>query len=185
MWCIILKYNYSSCINGLRLLKIISENKKIKCVAYWLLITALAFNISLTSFAQQQPTDTVGETSTVSSTIEQDEDKSLSEFKKQNKDNLDVVRVFSNLLALILIMFTLAWLYKKYGKNFLSKTMLAQNPNRNAINIVSTTPIGQNKYLHIIEVGQERMLIGATNTNISLIKNLQNDNPKEKVVSDE
>ncbi|MEI8378174.1 MAG: flagellar biosynthetic protein FliO [bacterium] len=150
-----------------------------------LLIAALAFNINFTSFAQEQAPETLQNAPEVSSAIEQDEDKSLAEFKKQNKADLDVVRVFSNLLALIVIMLALAWLYKKYGKNFLSKTMIAQNLNKNSIHIVSTAPIGQNKYLHIVEVGQERILIGATNTNISLIKNLHNDNPKEKVVSDE
>ncbi len=169
-------------------MKIVSANKKFKCIGYYLLIMFLTLSINLTSLGKSQVPDTVQKAPEVLTTVEPNKEKSLEEFQKevkaQNKESLDIVKVFSNLLTLIFIMIVLAWIYNKYGKNLLSKALETKNLNKNAINILSTTPIGQNKYLHIVETGGERILIGATNTNISLIKNLSNS-PEEKVVSNE
>lgn len=165
------------------MLKIASQNKKIECISYWLLIAAIAFNISSTSFAQNKTVDTIGKAPEASSLVAEYPDKPISEVRR-HQSLPSPINVFSNLLTLIFIMFAMAWLYKKYGKDFLSKTLKVKNLSKDSINIVSTLPIGQNKYLHIIEVENERMLIGSTNTNISLIKNLKT-NTEEKAVSDE
>lgn len=166
----------------------ISGNKKFKCIAYWLLVLVLAFNVSLTGFALDKPEDTKTKTSEITSIVEQDEDKTIDEvkkeFKERNKETIvNPLSIFANLLTLILIMFAIAWLYKKYGQNFVTKAIANKISNPNSINLLSTLPIGQNKFLHIIEVDKERVLIGSTNNHISLIKSLKNT--EEKAVSNE
>jgi flagellar biosynthetic protein FliO len=164
-------------------LKIFSANKTLKYISYYLLILVFTLSLNWTNLGIAQTSNDTQKTSNI---VAVDEDKPISEiYKKRQKENLiSPVNVFSNLLTLILIMFTIAWLYQKYGQNILSKALKTKNLNINSINLVSTLPIGQNKYLHIIEVDDERMLVGATNNHISLIKSLKNS-PKEKVVSDE
>lgn len=175
-------------------MKIFSVNKNLKRISYLLLMLFLAVSINLAAPSKCQSQPTVQAPSDVSSLVEeespQEDVKTLSdikkEFREQNKENLvSPVTVFSNLFALVLIMIALAWLYNKYGKSAISKALVSKNINKNFIKIVSTMPIGQNKFLHIVEVDDERMLIGATNTNISLIKSLKNDSSEEKVVSNE
>lgn len=45
--------------------------------------------------------------------------------------------------------------------------------------VISTTPLGANKTLHVVELGGKRMLIGASANSIHLIKDLGNYPPCE------
>lgn len=166
----------------------ISENKKFRCIAYWLLVLILAFNVSSAGFALNKPENVTAKTTEIESIVKQDEDKTIDEvkkeFKERNKETLvNPVNVFANLITLILIMLGIAWLYKKYGQNFVTKAIANKISNPNSINLLSTLPIGQNKFLHVVEVDNERVLIGSTNNHISLIKSLKNT--EEKAVSNE
>lgn len=104
--------------------------------------------------------------------------------KKHNNALPSTGEVFANLITLVLIMLVLAWAYSKYGKKALDKVLASQQLKKNDIKILSTAPMGQNKFLHIVEVDGERVLIGSTNTQISLLKELR-DIKQEKAVSDE
>lgn len=119
--------------------------------------------------------------------VDANDNKTIEELRNEvkHKGTLSPVSVFANLFTLIIIMLALAWLYNKYGKNTLSKVLATTNLNKNTINILSTTPIGQNKYLHVVEVAGEKILIGATNSNISFLKEIKSDISQEKAVSDE
>ena len=59
----------------------------------------------------------------------------------------------------------------------LTKVKLNQENNeQNKIQIVTTTSLGQNKTLHVIKINNEYSLIGATQNNISFLKDIkQND----------
>lgn len=50
--------------------------------------------------------------------------------------------------------------------------------------IRSTTQIGNNKSLHVIELGGKKMLIGVTNDSINLIKDLSENSDKRKTKSE-
>lgn len=113
-----------------------------------------------------------------------EEEKKFQELRAQSADNtalMSPVKVFSNLIVLVVLLLVLAWLYKKYGKDALAKVAAARPVNKDAINVLSSASVGQGKYLHVIEVGGEKVLIGATANNISLLKEIKT----EKVVSDE
>ena len=47
------------------------------------------------------------------------------------------------------------------------------------VSVVSTTPLGNNKTLHVVELDGKRMLIGASNYSIELIKDLGNYPPAD------
>jgi len=169
-------------------LKIFFAHKNFKCISYLLLILFLACNLNSAGFNQCQAETAIQQSSMMLPAAEKEKTiaEIKKEFKEQNKENIvSPITVFANLFTLVIIMVALAWLYNKYGKNALSKALAKKALTKNFIKIVSTMPIGQNKFLHIVEVDNERMLIGATNTNISIIKDLKPDSPEEKVVSNE
>ncbi len=122
---------------------------------------------------------------TISSIV--DEEKKFQELRQESQKNTSLfspAKVFSNLITLIFILMVIAWLYNKYGKDTMEKVLAVKKINRNNINILSSSAIGQGKYLHIVEVDGEKILIGATANNISFLKELKNTK-EEKVVFDE
>ena len=166
-----------------------------KKLSYWLLITFLTFSISFSnsnnSFAEGTfPNQTAAKASTVTeinTTPTIADEKRYQELRKESEKKnelLSPIKVFSNLLTLIAILLVMAWLYNKYGKEAMKKFVVIKKITQKNIKILSTTPLGQNKYLHIVEVDGEKILIGATANNISFLKELKNTQT-EKVVSDE
>lgn len=59
-----------------------------------------------------------------------------------------------------------------------------KNADLNRAIILSTTQLGQNRNLHIIEVDDKRFLIGATPSSINLIKELSAISGEEKIVDE-
>ena len=57
------------------------------------------------------------------------------------------------------------------NRNRLSTTKF-KNFDESQVVIYSSTPIGQNKTLHVIGVNGKKLLIGVSNENISLIKDI-------------
>lgn len=113
-----------------------------------------------------------------------EDQKRYKELRKQSAENtslLSPAKVFSNLIVLILLLLALAWAYKKYGKDVLSKVAAVRPVNKYSINVLSSASVGQGKYLHVVEVGGDKILIGATANNISFLKDIKT----EKAVSDE
>ena len=166
---------------------------KLKKLSYFLLITILTLNIftSGNCLALQndaKPAVTQAEVTPVPSPQKtQEEQKKFQKLREESQKNVSLfspVKVFSNLITLLMIFIAIAWLYNKYGKDYIAKAMVIKKVKQNAINVLSTAAIGQGKYLHIVEIDGEKILIGATANNISLLKELKNIQT-EKVVSDE
>jgi flagellar biosynthetic protein FliO len=170
---------------------------KFNKITYCLLSIFLCFCINICSATTTQPVKTQPQAQTVTAPApttapvadptEEIGNKTISEVReeyKQDKEVTSPVSVMANLITLLLIMFGLAFAYKKYGKNALDKVLANQPIRRNDIKILSTAPIGQNKFLHIVEVDGERVLIGSTNNNISLLKELK-EITEEKAVFNE
>ena len=81
--------------------------------------------------------------------------------------------VFFSLLFVILLIYATGIIYTKLNKVGF-KTMKKQigdvDPSR--VSVISTTPLGSNKTLHVVELDGKRMLIGASASSIDLIKDL-------------
>lgn len=152
---------------------------KIVCLLF-LLFVLFSFNEAIS----QDKTILNNPNNAVSQSFEDIENKSLEQLRSERKtSSQNLVSPFSvaaNLLSLILIMFALAWLYNKYGKTALEKVMTAKSLNPDNINILSSTSIGQGKYLHVIEVDSKKLLIGVTASNITFLQNLSDSQIKEE-----
>lgn len=87
--------------------------------------------------------------------------------------------IFS-LVFVILLIYATGILYTKLNK-FGIKTLKKQVGENAAsqVSVISTTPLGANKTLHVVELDGKRMLIGASSNSIHLIKDLGNFPPCE------
>ena len=85
------------------------------------------------------------------------------------------------LLVVICLIYVTGIIYSKLnvlGSNTVKKQL--KNYDLTSAVVLSTTQLGQNRNLHVIEVGGERLLVGATQTSINLVKDLGSaDNPVE------
>lgn len=85
--------------------------------------------------------------------------------------------IFS-LIFVILLIYATGIIYtklNKFGANTL-KRQIGDNSDSH-VSVISTTPLGSNKTLHVVELDGKRMLIGASSTSIHLIKDLGNYPP--------
>ena len=84
-----------------------------------------------------------------------------------------IVSVFLSLIFVILLIYLTGIIYAKLNKVGF-KTLKRQQGDftRSQVNVVSTTQLGNNKTLHVVELDGKRMLIGASSSTIQLIKDL-------------
>ena len=96
----------------------------------------------------------------------------------------NIISVVLSLLFVILLIYITGIIYAKLNKIGF-KTIKKQNADfsRSQVSVISTTQLGSNKTLHVVELDGKRMLIGASSSAIQLIKDLgcinENDNDEE------
>lgn len=94
---------------------------------------------------------------------------------------LDYLSVIISLAVVVLLIYITGLIYAKLnviGYKTLKKQY--KDIDESKIIICSTTSIGNNKTLHVIELAGKKMLIGVSNDSINLLKDL--DEPSEKIV---
>lgn len=90
------------------------------------------------------------------------------------------VSVFFSLIFVILLIYATGIIYtrlNKVGMKTLKKQM--GDTSSSKVSVISTTPLGSNKTLHVVELDGKRMLIGASSGAIQLIKDLGSYPPEE------
>lgn len=90
--------------------------------------------------------------------------------------DLNYISVLGALLFVLLLIYFTGIIYTKLnilGKCTLKKQM--KGYEEDSIIIHSTTPIGQNKTLMVIEVAEKKLLIASTQNSVNLIKDLSSD----------
>ena len=93
----------------------------------------------------------------------------------------NLVSLVFSLLFVILLIYATGIIYTKLNKlGFATMKKQMGNLGNSRVAIVSTTPIGNNKSLHVIELNGKRMLIGAAANSINLIKDLGNYTENEE-----
>lgn len=88
------------------------------------------------------------------------------------------------LAVVICLIYITGWIYAKL--NIVGAKTVQQhfrNYDLSKVIVISTTQLGQNKNLHVVELNKKRYLIGATPTSINLIKEL--DELKDKIKIEE
>ena len=88
--------------------------------------------------------------------------------------------VIISLIFVILIIYATGIVYAKLNKVGI-KTLKKQigDGNNSRVAVISTTPLGNNKTLHVVELDGKRMLIGASPNSIDLIKDLGTYPPQD------
>lgn len=74
-------------------------------------------------------------------------------------------KTFTVLIGVILALFTLAWAAKKYGPYTKMKKALG-------LNVLGQIPVGAKAHLSLVRVGKSILLLGVTQNNVSLIKDM-------------
>lgn len=106
------------------------------------------------------------------------------EIKNALNQNMYEPNYFSMILGLFLVValiYLTGYLYQKLTKVKIdcSEEIL------NKVDLISTTPLGQGKNLHIIKVNGEYILIGATQNQISYLKEFKREDIEKFSKSDE
>ena len=85
----------------------------------------------------------------------------------------NIISVVLSLLFVILLIYATGIIYTKLNKVGLKtlKKQMGEHDN-SRVSVISTTPLGSNKTLHVVELDGKRMLIGASSNSIDLIKDL-------------
>ncbi len=84
-----------------------------------------------------------------------------------------LVSVVLSLLFVVLLIYLTGIIYTKLNKTGLKVLKHQQGEfSRSQVSVVSTTQLGNNKTLHVVELDGKRMLIGASSSTIQLIKDL-------------
>lgn len=96
---------------------------------------------------------------------------SLSTQAATHEPNL--ISIVFSLIFVVLLIYATGIIYAKLNKLGLStlKRQMGEN-NKSHVSVVSTTALGNNKTLHVVELDGKRMLIGASSSSIHLIKDL-------------
>ena len=92
----------------------------------------------------------------------------------------NIISIFFSLIFVILLIYATGIIYtklNKFGINAL-KREIGDKANSH-VSVISTTPLGSNKTLHVVELDGKRMLIGASSNSIHLIKDLGSYPPIE------
>lgn len=101
------------------------------------------------------------------------------EIKEVLSKNAYEPNYFSMILGLFLVIvliYLTGFLYQKLMKvNIIAKENEVIKPQ-----IISTTSLGQGRNLHVIKIGDEVCLLGATQNNITYIKEIKNELEKDK-----
>lgn len=94
--------------------------------------------------------------------------------------DVSIMSVVLALIFTILLIYLVGILYTKLNKMNLSALRKQQGGlAKSQASVISTTALGNNKTLHVIELDGKRMLIGASSNAIQLIKDLGNASPDE------
>ena len=92
----------------------------------------------------------------------------------------NIMSVIFSLIFVILLIYATGIIYAKLNKMGL-KTLKKHigDTDDSRVTVISTTPLGSNKTLHVVELDGKRMLIGASTNSIDLIKDLGSYPPAE------
>jgi len=83
----------------------------------------------------------------------------------------NLISLVFSLIFVVLLIYATGIIYAKLNKLGLN-TMKKQIGERDGVSVLSTTNLGNNRTLHVVELDGERMLIGASQNSIHLIKDL-------------
>lgn len=109
--------------------------------------------------------------------------KELNKIIGNNKQSYPDLSMLIGALSLVLMLiFIIFWLYAKY-KGIPTASLLGNainNDKKLKFNIISSTPIGQGKDIHLVEINGKQIVLGSTASSISVITEIDENCPEIK-----
>jgi len=91
----------------------------------------------------------------------------------------NIMSVVFSLLFVILLIYATGIIYSRLNKVGFKTLRKMNGSDDTRVSVISSTPLGNNKTLHIVELDGKRMLLGASPNSIDLIKDLGSYPPEE------
>ena len=82
------------------------------------------------------------------------------------------ISVVFSLIFVILLIYATGIIYAKLNNTGFKTLKKMSESDDSKVSVISTTPLGSNKTLHVVELNGKRMLIGASTNSIDLLKDL-------------
>ena len=101
----------------------------------------------------------------------QDADAEETGSEESGSGGGSALRAMFGLVIVLALMFGIHWLLKKWGQSKLQGMAGAAG----IIDVVATTPLAQGRTLHLVRVGPELVLVGATDQSITRIGEVDGD----------
>ena len=98
----------------------------------------------------------------------------LQQSLKLNSSEPNILSIIFSLLVVIFLIYITGLIYTKLniaGAKAVKQQL--KNYDLSKVIVISTTQLGQNKNLHVIEINNQRLLIASTPESINLIKELE------------
>jgi len=99
-----------------------------------------------------------------------------NDFKPQSEE---VSYAWSIIKVIIILIVMVGGFY--YFLRFVTKKAGVEILGEDVINILSIVPVGQNKYLQVVEVGEKMLLIGVGDSNINLITEITDKDERDRI----
>ncbi len=99
---------------------------------------------------------------------------SLKDMKSTSNQEPNLITLTGALFFVIFLILIFGGLYAKFQRINLSKVFEGkfETTDTDSLKILSTVSLGQGKTVHLLEVNGEKFVVGSTNNNINLIKDL-------------
>ena len=99
------------------------------------------------------------------------ENEEIKNALSQNMYEPNYLSLFLGLFLVVGLIYLTGYIYQKLTK----VKMNSVDDLLNKPEIISTTPLGQGKNIHVVKINDEYILIGATQNSINFLKNLDKD----------
>ena len=99
------------------------------------------------------------------------ENEEIKNALSQNMYEPNYLSLFLGLFLVVGLIYLTGYIYQKLIK----VKMNSVDDLLNKPEIISTTPLGQGKNIHVVKINDEYILIGATQNSINFLKNLDKD----------
>lgn len=105
------------------------------------------------------------------------EEPKLFQYKEQQVEEASTASLFVRFFVIIILLLTGFYFFYR----FVTKKTGFLSVGRGAVDILSAVPVGPNKYIQIVDIAGKIMVLGVTDSNISLITEVTDRDEKDRI----
>ena len=156
-------------------------------LAFWLLLyanTSAVFALQTKTAEKQLNSNFVSqktEAGVINAEVQGTELKNV--LKTENSKEPSFLNILSSLITVVILIIVTGWIYLKLSKlnpNLLMSGKFKQAKN-DTINILATASLGQGRSVHLIEVGDKKLVIGSSNNSVTVLSEISKEEKAENI----